>query len=213
MLSIKLNSFKYPTSDYLGTKPCGRNCNTNTNSCTLRPRFKEGTNEIALARKQIRLGNNRVYMMSDTITSSPTLDNGNVIIGGATINHLGGLTPFRAFMNAGDPAMTFNSPNLDPSQLSGWNPLYKTVINQVSSTRHSSNATSKRMSGRTPIINYAQTPSIQGSLWTGNNKFVYDGSDYVKYKKLRAENRNYNDITSGGDNNNASSSAILRVRR
>jgi hypothetical protein len=68
------------------------------------------------------------------------------------------------------------------------------------------------MSGRTPIINYSQTPFIQGSLWTGNNKFVYDGSDYVKYKKLRAENKNYNDVAYGGDNNNASVSALLRVR-
>lgn len=210
MTSIKLNSFKYPISDYLGTKPCGANCNTT--GCTLRPRFKEGTNEVAIARKQLRMGNNRVYMNSETITSSPILNNGNVIIAGSTINNLGGLTPFRAFMNAGDPALTYNSPNIDPSQLPGWNPLYKTIINQVSSTRHSSNATSKRMSGRTPIINYAQGPNAQGSLWTGNNKFVYDGSDYVKYKKLRAENKNYNDITSGGDNNNASATALLRVR-
>ena len=210
MSLINLNSFKYPISNYLGTKPCDSNCNPV--GCNLRQRFKEGTHELALARKQIRMGNNRVYMNSDTITSSPILDNGNVIIAGTTVTHIGGLTPFRAFMNAGDPALTYNSPNMDPSQLPGWNPLYKTVINQVSSTRHTSNATSKRMSGRTPIINYSQIPSAQGSLWTGNNKFVYDGSDYVKYKKLRAENKNYNDITSGGDNNHAAATALLRVR-
>lgn len=210
MTLTQINSFKYPISNYLGTKPCGPNCNPV--GCTLKPRFKEGTSDVALARKQIRMGNNRVYMNSETITSSPILENGNVIIAGSTITNIGGLTPFRAFMNAGDPAMTYNSPNIDPSQLPDWNPLYKTITNQVSSTRHSSNATSKRMSGRTPIINYAQTPIAQGSLWTGNNKFVYDGSDYIKYKKLRAENKNYNDITSGGDNNNASATALLRVR-
>ena len=209
---MNINSFKYPTSNYLGAKPCGPNCNPV--GCNPRPQFKEGTHELALARKQLRLGNNRVYMISETVTSSPILNNGNVVIGGSTISHLGGLTPCRAFMNAGDPALTYNSPNIDPAQLSGWSSIYKTVINQVSSTKHSSNATSKRMSGRTPIINYSQTPNnTQGSLWTGNNKFVYDGSDYVKYKKLRAENKNYNDITYGGDNNNASSSALLRIRR
>lgn len=211
MALFTLTSFKYPTSQYLGTKPCGPNCNPT--GCMLRQRFKDGDNELALARKQVRLGNNRSYMNSETSFSSPNLKNENVIIGGTNVGSLGGLTPFRAFMNAGDPALTYNSPNIDPSQLEGWDPLYRTIINQVSTNKLSSNATAKRMSGRTPMINYSQGPVIQGSLWTGNNKFVYDGSDYVKYKKLSAGTKNYNDVALGGDNSNASQTALSRVRR
>ena len=208
MALFTLTSFNYPSSQYLGAKPCGANCNRT--GCTLRQRFKDGDNDLALARKQVRLGNNRSYMNSATSFSSPNLENENVIIGGKSVGSLGGLTPFRAFMNAGDPALTHNSPNVDPSQLNGWNPLYTTIINQVSTNKRSSN---KRMGGSTPIINYSQAPVIQGSLWTGNNKFVYDGSDYVKYKKLSTGNKNYNDVTSGGDNFNAAQTALLRVRR
>ena len=39
------------------------------------------------------------------------------------------------------------------------------------------------------------------ALFTGNPKFVYDGSDYVRYKKLKAVNKTYNDSNFGGANN------------
>jgi hypothetical protein len=41
---------------------------------------------------------------------------------------------------------------------------------------------------------------------------VYDGSDYTRYKKLRAVNRTYDDKSFGGSNN-GSYSALKRVRR
>jgi len=48
---------------------------------------------------------------------------------------------------------------------------------------------------------------------TCNPRYVYDGSDYIQFKKLQAVNRNYNDYAFGGDDNLASQSAIKRVRR
>ena len=46
-----------------------------------------------------------------------------------------------------------------------------------------------------------------------NTKFVADSSDYIIFRKQRAMNRNYNDSSNGGDQSNASASAIKRVHR
>lgn len=47
---------------------------------------------------------------------------------------------------------------------------------------------------------------------TCNTKFVYDGSDYTRFRKLMAVNRNYNDAGFGGANN-AAQSVIRAIRR
>jgi hypothetical protein len=46
-----------------------------------------------------------------------------------------------------------------------------------------------------------------------NVKYVYDSSDYVTYLKQRAINKNYNDLSFGGDQSNASQSAQRAIRR
>ena len=46
-----------------------------------------------------------------------------------------------------------------------------------------------------------------------NVKFVYDSSDYVTYLKQKAVVKNYNDLTYGGDDSNASQSALRAIRR
>lgn len=46
-----------------------------------------------------------------------------------------------------------------------------------------------------------------------NVKFVADSSDYVKYKKLYAQNQNYNDSKFGGDQSNGSYVPLMHVRR
>jgi len=46
-----------------------------------------------------------------------------------------------------------------------------------------------------------------------NVKFVYDSSDYTTYLKQRAVNKNYNDLSNGGDQSNASQSAWRAIRR
>jgi hypothetical protein len=47
---------------------------------------------------------------------------------------------------------------------------------------------------------------------TGNQRWVYDGSDYIRYKKQTAIVKNYNDISYGGANNGSyvASKAIRR---
>ena len=46
-----------------------------------------------------------------------------------------------------------------------------------------------------------------------NVKFVSDSSDYIKFKKQSALSNNYNDLSNGGDESNASYVNLMRVRR
>ena len=46
-----------------------------------------------------------------------------------------------------------------------------------------------------------------------NVKFVYDSSDYVTYLKQKAVNKNYNDLSYGGDQYKSSQSAVRAIRR
>jgi hypothetical protein len=48
---------------------------------------------------------------------------------------------------------------------------------------------------------------------TCNVKWVYDSSDYVTYLKQRAVNKNFNDLSYGGDNYKTSQSAQRAIRR
>ena len=46
-----------------------------------------------------------------------------------------------------------------------------------------------------------------------NVKYVYDSSDYTTYLKQRAVNKNYNDLSYGGDDYKSSQSAQRAIRR
>tara|TARA_B110000259_G_C13896534_1_gene355093 strand:+ start:35 stop:580 length:546 start_codon:yes stop_codon:yes gene_type:complete len=46
-----------------------------------------------------------------------------------------------------------------------------------------------------------------------NTKYVYDSSNYIKFKKQSAFAKNYNDITYGGDDSHAAQSALRNLRR
>ena len=46
-----------------------------------------------------------------------------------------------------------------------------------------------------------------------NVKYVYDSSDYITYLKQKAVNKNYNDLSYGGDDSKASQSALRAIRR
>jgi hypothetical protein len=46
-----------------------------------------------------------------------------------------------------------------------------------------------------------------------NVKYVYDSSDYITYLKQKAVNKNYNDISYGGDQYKSSQSASRAIRR
>ena len=48
---------------------------------------------------------------------------------------------------------------------------------------------------------------------TCNTKFVYDSSDFIRFRKQQAINRNRTDYSYGGDHNNASYVSLMRARR
>ena len=102
--------------------------------------------------------------------------------------------PFRAVNNAGD----FLS---RPNYISGGS-------NQVNIVRRTLNGY-KVLGGA--IQAHPDSTGIPSA--TCNPKFVYDGSDYIRFRKLQAMNRNYNDYSFGGDKFSGSQSAWRRVRR
>ena len=99
--------------------------------------------------------------------------------------------PFRAVNNMGDFLGRVNyscgGPNPESASKPGYGRLIRSVPKQCDST------------GVT--------------VTTCNPKFVADSSDYVKFKKLRAMNRNYNDLTNSGDQSNGSYVSLMAVRR
>ena len=203
-------------------------------SCTPKLRFKDGNNNLAISRKILRQSNNVPFFNTQDPNVIPptfvnltpiTIRSDSFIFGQNAIAQIGGQTPFRALMNAGDPNLSNNAyattSKIFNKELGGdpyINLLYVDPPNQVSSTRRSSNAAAVRNSGIMPI---QQQPFIIGNnsylnknlaLWSGNQRWVYDGADYVRFKKLQAKNRNFNDVSWGGDRNNASQTARSRVR-
>ena len=127
------------------------------------------------------------------------------------INNLSGLTPFRRTMNAGDTNLTVNKST---------SRLLKKPPNQVG-LQNSSLSGLKKLAGAVHTIpveviqNLGGQISVnqQGSFYTGNPRYVYDGADYTRFKKLQAVNRNYNDRSFGGDQHNASQQAYRRTHR
>jgi len=95
-------------------------------------------------------------------------------------------TPFRLAMNAGDPMSRQN--------IGGGS-------DQVGSRVGGFAGLAKSYNG-----------AGNGDGASGNQHFVYDSSDYIRFKKLQGKTRNYNDKTFGGSNN-GSYSAIMRLRR
>lgn len=104
-------------------------------------------------------------------------------------------TPFRVAFNAGDPNGTVDKyTSLD----------YGRAPNQV--TRGSLGS----LSGLKLGDGVRQGPGKDGAAWTGNVKFVYDSSDYTRYKNLKAHNKNYNDKNlAGGQIKNSTVFSVL----
>ena len=107
-----------------------------------------------------------------------------------------GATPFRAVNNAGD------------------------LLNRVAYTSGGSNQVN---TGRIKLAANGSARILGGSIFakpdgTGipsastNVKYVYDGSDYTKFKKQQAVSRNYNDYSFGGAGRSNTFIALNRVR-
>jgi hypothetical protein len=100
------------------------------------------------------------------------------------------VTPFRAVTNSGDFLQRENYVCGGPNQINASKPGWKGRIGSIISK-----------------CDYSGIPSS-----TCNVKYVADSSDYIKYKKLRANNQNYNDLKGGGYQN-SSYTNLMHVRR
>jgi hypothetical protein len=109
------------------------------------------------------------------------------------------LGPFRTAFSAGD-IVTKNIENT--------NPKYGRESSQVNGNNLS------RIKGQAD-----GTYQNGNAMYSGNSKFVYEGSDYTRYKKLAAINKTYNDTSHGGNGSTGKGSfgwqqhAIRAVRR
>lgn len=109
------------------------------------------------------------------------------------------LGPFRTSFNAGDVISNYHT-----SRGTGaTNPTYGIEANQVGG-----NNLAKIGGQVSDGIGRNGT-----AMYSGNTKFVHAGSDYTRFKKLQAMNRNYGDTNYGGANNSQSQSAIRWIRR
>lgn len=114
------------------------------------------------------------------------------------------ITPFRAVNNAGDLLSRQNYSCGGSCQTPQSRPGLKGLKQHLGSTSNSCRAD---VFWSALQVN----PNIPSS--TCNGKFVYDGSDYIKFKKNQAVNRNYNDRSFGGNESSAQQSAYRAIRR
>ena len=104
------------------------------------------------------------------------------------------LGPFRSAYNAGDVVTNSIEPN---------NIKYGRLPNQVGGN----NLT------RVQVRGDGTSTQNGNAMYSGNPKYVYDGSDYIRFRKLQAINKSYNDRSYGGASNSQSQHAINRVRK
>lgn len=111
---------------------------------------------------------------------------------GDSVNGYGRVvTPFRAITNSGDFLQRQYYVCGGSNQVNASKPGWKSAIGS--------------------IISQCDSTGIQSA--TCNVKYVADSSDYIRFKKLRAQNQNFNDLKNGGDQNNASYVPRMAVRR
>jgi len=103
-------------------------------------------------------------------------------------------TPFRAINNSGDPLSRKNYSCGGSCQTFQSRPNLRGLGFRFGSIQSTCDGT-----------------GIQPSAC--NVKFVADGSDYITFLKQKAINKNYNDISFGGDSSNASQSTKRAMRR
>ena len=104
------------------------------------------------------------------------------------------LGPFRTAFNAGD-VITNN--------IEDTNSKYGTMPNQVGGNNLS----------RLQRKGDGTAGQTGNAMYSGNTKFVHAGSDYIRFKKLQALNKTYNDKKFGGAENNQATAALYRVRK
>lgn len=123
--------------------------------------------------------------------------NNNPVLRDASGEPTGGnyaCTPFRKVMNAGDALTRVNYSCGGACQTPQSIPGIASIKNSIGA-----------------IKNNCDRSLVPPS--SCNVKYVYDSSDYVRYVKQNATAKNYNDLSFGGDQNNASYQAVQAMRR
>ena len=123
---------------------------------------------------------------------------GNMIISGLGTSPLlynkNVLGPFRTAFNAGDVVTN----KIEPNDI-----RYGRLPNQVGGNNLS----------RVQVRGDGTSSQNGNAMYSGNPKYVHAGSDYIRFKKLQALNKSYNDKSYGGASNSQSQHAINRVRK
>jgi len=101
------------------------------------------------------------------------------------------ITPFRAINNSGDFLGRTNYVCGGSNQVNANKPGWKSIIGNINS----------RCDGT----------GVPASVC--NSRYVADSSDYIKFKKQRAMNQTYNDLTFGGDQSHSTYAPRLAIRR
>jgi hypothetical protein len=113
-------------------------------------------------------------------------------------------TPFRAVNNAGDLLSRLNYSCGGTCQTPQSRPGLKGLKGHFGSVQDTC----------IPSATYSSLQLLSNIPASACNvKYVYDSSDYVTYLKQKAVNKNYNDLSYGGDQSNTSQSAIRAIRR
>ncbi len=102
--------------------------------------------------------------------------------------------PFRAAYSAGDVLTSLSGGGQSA------NPKYGPIANQVGGVGFPVN------------ISYGGVNKSGKATYTGNPRYVYDSSDFIKFKKIKAIGNLYNDKSFGGDIIQNQRSALARVR-
>ena len=114
------------------------------------------------------------------------------------------ITPFRAVNNAGDLLSRANYSCGGSCQT----PQSRPGLNGL---RHRFGSTSTSCQQSVVWSSIQVNPDVPSS--TCNGKYVYDGSDYTRFKRNLAVNKNYNDRSFGGNDSNTSQVAIRHSKR
>ena len=143
---------------------------------------------------------------------------GHTVNGGERATNRGQLR--RAFGNMYNPGLK-NSPVLFQKNVLGpFRSAFNAgdvVTNQIVATDSKYGKLSNQVGGNN--LSRLQTPSDGNSsqngkaMFSGNPRYVYDGSDYARFKKLNAINKNYNDLTHASSAPFATQHVFRRVRR
>lgn len=113
-------------------------------------------------------------------------------------------TPFRAVNNAGDLLSRLNYSCGGSCQTFQSRPGLKGLRNHFGAVQDTC----------IPSATYSSLQLLNNIPASACNvKYVYDSSDYVTYLKQKSVNKNYNDLSYGGDQSNSTQSAIRAIRR